>query len=421
MGVDTGIYNALLQKPKSIAEYDNEATQMQQNRLTMQMNQAKMGEYQRGIEQENALANAYRNSVGADGALDRNKLYSTSAQTGLGAKLPAMQKAYAEQDKLAAETEAMRGKDKRAGREDAEHQFEIAGQMVGAWSTNPGVTKQQIIAGLNAAMRTNVINDAVAQAKINELSSVGDDAQSLNGWARNTLMQVMKAKDQFALTDPDANAKLAAKTSTDNNAADNEQSDKNNRRTVGASYANAGATREIAKATRDAASIQRDQATEMKLGDDYRAQSKGFKEVGEAYRTINSTLDQATKSPAATLAAATKFMKLLDPGSVVRESELGMALAASGVLDRATNYYNVLQSGRVLTPNQVKDFRNITQQIYGAAQEGQRAIDGSYRKQAEQYKLRPEMVLQDLGQNAKPAPTGAPSPAAGGAKFLGFE
>lgn len=172
---------------------------------------------------------------------------------------------------------------------------------------------------------------------------------------------------------------------------------------VGASYANAAATREIANATRDAAGIQRDMNTEMKLGDDYRTQSKGFKEVSDAYRQINATLDKATTSPAATLASATKFMKLLDPGSVVRESELGMALAASGVFDRATNYYQTLLKGRVLTPNQAEDFKNITAQIYGAAQGSQQAIDQNYRKQAEAYGLRPDMIVQDLGQSRKPS------------------
>jgi hypothetical protein len=177
-----------------------------------------------------------------------------------------------------------------------------------------------------------------------------------------------------------------------------------NKATVGASYANAAATREVAKATRDAASIQRDQATEMKLADDYRAQSKTFKEVSDAYKTINATLDKATTSPAATLAGATKFMKLLDPGSVVRESELGMALAATGVLDRATNYVNTLKYGKVLTPAQTADFKNITSKIYEAAQSQQKTIDASYKKTADAYKLRPENIIQDLGQNA-PATT----------------
>ncbi|WP_426111052.1 hypothetical protein [Massilia sp. PWRC2] len=103
MPIDTSIYNALLQKPKSVQEYDNEAQTAQSNRLTLQMSQAKMGEYQRGIAQENTLADAYRNSVGADGSMDRNKLYTTVASSGLGAKLPGIQKGFADTDKAQGE------------------------------------------------------------------------------------------------------------------------------------------------------------------------------------------------------------------------------------------------------------------------------------------------------------------------------
>lgn len=174
---------------------------------------------------------------------------------------------------------------------------------------------------------------------------------------------------------------------------------------------NAAALRDQAQATRDAAKLQRDRDTEMKLADDYRTQSKNFKEVADAYGQISKTLDKATTSPAATLAAATKFMKLLDPGSVVRESELGMALAASGVFDRAFNYYNTLAKGKVLTPQQAADFKNITSQIYQAAQQSQQMIDADFARKAQTYGLRPEMVTQDLGQS-KPT---------GGIKFLGFE
>lgn len=198
---------------------------------------------------------------------------------------------------------------------------------------------------------------------------------------------------------------MTGKANQVNSSANGQSPD--NKASVGASYANAAATRAVAASNVEAARMRRDQDTEMKLGDDYRAQSKDFKSVGDAYKQINATLDSATKSPAATLAAATKFMKLLDPGSVVRESELGMALAATGVFDRATNYVNTLQSGRVLTPNQVKDFKAITEQIYNAAQTGQKAIDKDYTNKATAYKLRPEMIVQDLGQNAAPRTAGA--------------
>lgn len=177
-----------------------------------------------------------------------------------------------------------------------------------------------------------------------------------------------------------------------------------NKATVGASLANAAALREAAKlqadATRAAANTKRDQDTEMKLADDYRAQSKEFAQAKSAHEQLTATLGSATTSPAATLAAATKFMKILDPGSVVRESELGMALAASGVIDRATNYISTLQSGQKLTPTQAADFKKISNDMFQAAQRVQQTIDKDYQGKAKAYGLRPEMVTQDLGQNA---------------------
>ncbi|MEJ7804339.1 MAG: hypothetical protein WKG03_00240 [Telluria sp.] len=392
---DVSIYNALLRPPKSVAEYDAEAMANQQNRLTLQVGQNKLAEYQRGVQQESQLADVYKSAVGADGTVNRNQLYTGAAQAGLGAKLPGMQKGYAELDETAAKT----AKQNADANETHIKAVNLKMGQVRDLFNNITTPQQaaQLVQGMYADADIGKLVSMNGDTVQSAISRIPSDPAKFAEWVQAASLNAEKLA---AYRTPDANARLQAKTSTDNNNADNATSRANNQATVGASYANAAATRSIASATRDAATIQRDQATEMKLGDDYRMQSKGFKEVGEAYRTINATLDKAAASPAATLAAATKFMKLLDPGSVVRESELGMALAASGVLDRATNYFNVLQSGRVLTPNQVKDFKNITQQIYGAAQEGQRGIDASYTQQAKAYKLRPEMVVQDLGQNS---------------------
>ena len=105
----------------------------------------------------------------------------------------------------------------------------------------------------------------------------------------------------------------------------------------------------------------------LKLRSDFRAEPiyKGFEETKAAKLQI----DQAAKmgTPAGDLAAATKIMKILDPGSVVRESELGMAMAATGVEDRVRNYANMVITGEKLTPNQRKDFVELSDKLYNAA------------------------------------------------------
>ena len=92
---------------------------------------------------------------------------------------------------------------------------------------------------------------------------------------------------------------------------------------------------------------------------------KAYNEMQSAYSQITDSLKSA--SPAGDLAAATKFMKLLDPGSVVRESELGMAMAASGALDRLTNLAQMRISGTKLTPTQRNDFQQLSDQLFGTA------------------------------------------------------
>lgn len=278
----------------------------------------------------------------------------------------------------------------------------LAGQTLGYVRNNPTLENANL--ALDYLGQNGVYNPKeLALYK----SQVASNPNAIKQFAEQAYTSALDAKDQLAkyetrnlggTTATIAIDPVTGQAKTVNEVANSQSPD--NRASVGASYANAAATREIAKATRDAASIRRDQETEMKLADDYRAQSKSFKEVGDAYKTINATLDKATTSPAATLAGATKFMKLLDPGSVVRESELGMALQATGVLDRAGNYYNTLKLGKVLTPSQAKDFKSITEQIYKAAQEGQKQIDVNYKNQAKTYGLRPEMIVQDMGQNA---------------------
>jgi hypothetical protein len=89
----------------------------------------------------------------------------------------------------------------------AEKQFEYAGQLAGGWVRNPGITRAQIASELNQAAQIGIITPEMAQGKLAEVQQMPDDPRALQGWANKTLMQVMKAKDQYALTTVDANTK----------------------------------------------------------------------------------------------------------------------------------------------------------------------------------------------------------------------
>lgn len=114
---------------------------------------------------------------------------------------------------------------------------------------------------------------------------------------------------------------------------------------------------------------------------------KGHQEIKSAWNTINVGLKQA--NPAGDLAAATKFMKLLDPTSVVRESELLLAMKATGALDKLYNYAQMRANGTLLTPKQRQEFGKLANEFYQTATNQYNAKYGEYSDIAKRNNLNP--------------------------------
>lgn len=132
---------------------------------------------------------------------------------------------------------------------------------------------------------------------------------------------------------------------------------------------------------------------ELKLRGDFRGEPvyKAHQEMQSAHSQIQQSLKQAT--PAGDLAGATKIMKLLDPGSVVRESELGMAMAATGLLDRAQNYAQNIISGNKLTPKQRQEFQRLADALYGESVKAYNSKRSEYKKLGGEYGLNADRAV----------------------------
>lgn len=146
----------------------------------------------------------------------------------------------------------------------------------------------------------------------------------------------------------------------------------------------------------------------LKLRGDFRGEPvyKAHQEMQSAYSQIQQSLKQA--SPAGDLAGATKIMKLLDPGSVVRESELGMAMAASGLMDRVVNYADNIIKGTKLTPTQRADFQRLADALFAESVKQYNAKRSEYKGIAERNQLN----VQDVLGAESAAPVSAPWPSA---------
>lgn len=131
---------------------------------------------------------------------------------------------------------------------------------------------------------------------------------------------------------------------------------------------------------------------EKSLRDEFRANPviKSADEMAGAFRLIDTAYKNPT--PANDLAMATKYMKILDPTSVVRESELALALGSVGLIDKVYNYANLVATGEKLTPTQRKDFYESAKSINDAFQKQRGEFAGQYKGIARQYGLKPENV-----------------------------
>ena len=127
---------------------------------------------------------------------------------------------------------------------------------------------------------------------------------------------------------------------------------------------------------------------------------KEFPTVKTAYNQILNALNNP--SAASDLTAATKFMKLLDPGSVVRESELGMAMAATGAIERMQNYFQRLQDGQMLNPAQRADFKKAAGLAFQAAEATYNDISNQYIDLAKSNSLNPNNVVLPARRSTEP-------------------
>ena len=110
-----------------------------------------------------------------------------------------------------------------------------------------------------------------------------------------------------------------------------------------------------------------------------------------AYKQVTSAI--AAGTPIGDTAAATKIMKLLDPGSVVRETELGMAMAATGKLDLLSNYLNNYIKGTKLTDNQRKEFQSLANELYNAAASAYNTKRSQYKAIGDKFGLDTDVAL----------------------------
>lgn len=365
--LDTSIYGGV--RPKSFFDYAAEMDQAdankaakEQNRLALLIQQGQFQDQQAARQRGNALRQALQ-GLGA-GATDDQRIGVLESHGEFG-QADTLRKGALERQKTAAQVAKDQAAAKASELQSTAKQIDLVLQAVSAARDQPSYTRSIQFLQANGIDTSNIPPQFDPQA----VASFGQMALT----AKERLDQQLKQQtfEQSARNDligPDGQVNQPL----------------------------LNAKRQVASAGKTTVSVNTGQKgfeNEMKLRDDFKQEPiyKAHQEVQSAYQQIKSALGQ--KSPAGDLAGATKIMKLLDPGSVVRESELGMAMAASGLMDRISNYAQMTMSGQKLTPTQRQDFQALADKLHAASVEQFNTKRSEYEKIGSEYGLNAPRAL----------------------------
>ena len=134
--------------------------------------------------------------------------------------------------------------------------------------------------------------------------------------------------------------------------------------------------------------------SEQSLRKEFTSTSKSYIDVRDAYSRVQGVAAQPP-SPAGDMSLIFAYMKMLDPGSVVREGEFATAQNAAGVPDRIRNLFNRMLSGERLSEAQRADFLKQSQTIYKRQLQQYTRLAKQYREIAKRYKLDPRNIIPD--------------------------
>jgi hypothetical protein len=132
-------------------------------------------------------------------------------------------------------------------------------------------------------------------------------------------------------------------------------------------------------------------AEEARLRGEYSKRTEDLT-AAERNQSIIET-SAADNTGAGDIALVTSFMKMLDPGSVVRETEFATAANAGGLLGRLQSLATKVESGQFLSAEQRTEFQNLSRKFLDAARVQEQGVQQSYQAIVDNYGLNPVNVF----------------------------
>ena len=144
---------------------------------------------------------------------------------------------------------------------------------------------------------------------------------------------------------------------------------------------------------------------EARLRVEYLKSAQSLRDAELSYSTLGSSAGQA--SGPGDVALITSFMKMLDPGSVVRESEFATAQNTGGLYAKLLNSLSKVKKGEFLQPEQREEFVSLAELYLDAARKQEKLMFEDKAEIAANYGLNPRNIFgsRRIGQATPPAPS----------------
>lgn len=149
---------------------------------------------------------------------------------------------------------------------------------------------------------------------------------------------------------------------------------------------------------------------EQKLSDKFYSRNKNYLERVGAYHNLVESAKQ--NSGPGDFALIVAFNKMLDPRSVVRESEFALAEASAGRMQQMLNFFKKFKEGDRLKPGQRQQFVRLAKKYMEESDKNQKVVTAQLDKTIDAYGLNRELVIPEIRQieDADVTRTEAPTP-----------
>lgn len=137
---------------------------------------------------------------------------------------------------------------------------------------------------------------------------------------------------------------------------------------------------------------------EEKLRKEFQTRTKTYQEVASTFANLQSSAKMG--SGPGDIALITGFMKMLDPGSVVRETEFATARDTAGLYGNLQNLLEKAQNGQFLSPKQRQEYVSLSKQYYDSAQQKAAKDKAALGTVVKNYKLNPDNVFGGVETSA---------------------